>query len=310
MDSSNVAPEQCTRDAELWLNDGNLILQDACLFRVHHSVLAMHSLFFHDLETIPQGEAQAAYDGAPLVALCGDEPADVRHFLKALYFPHYLPPPPMQASVDIIFGVLRLAHKYQALQWRCCALRHLSKIFATDLETHLDVDDQSAHTIRIALALAQEVGAAWLLPSIYLGAMFFPETMISSSESLEGRPACLAHNDLAIIFSAMSEVQRMFPRYVFLLPGHQCYNYKCAMARLQLSLGDGDSRFSESPLDFLDDILDDEDDTDAVCATCLADMRLHYQEWKKGLWDALPTIYRLPAWPELLEMKKRDLEVR
>lgn len=81
---------------DLWFDDGNIIIRTilsdkkvytAC--KVHKSILASHSNFFHDLFDGPQTAFELAsdrYDGVPVIDL-PDSPSEVNHFLKALYFP-------------------------------------------------------------------------------------------------------------------------------------------------------------------------------------------------------------------------------
>jgi hypothetical protein len=81
---------------DLWFDDGSIIIRtilsdknaySAC--KVHKSILASHSNFFHDLFDGPQTVFEFAsdrYDGVPVIDL-PDPPSEVNHFLKALYFP-------------------------------------------------------------------------------------------------------------------------------------------------------------------------------------------------------------------------------
>lgn len=86
----------------LWFTDGNVVLAtDTYLFKVHKSLLAVHSSVFKDMFELPNvghdssnlegpGRSDAAfasetYEGAQVVTLVGDKGADVAHLLRAVF---------------------------------------------------------------------------------------------------------------------------------------------------------------------------------------------------------------------------------
>jgi hypothetical protein len=56
-------------------------------FRVHWSVLALHSSVFSGMQGLPQRDDQLTVEGCPVVEL-SDDPQDVEYLLKALYIPY------------------------------------------------------------------------------------------------------------------------------------------------------------------------------------------------------------------------------
>lgn len=69
----------------LWLEDGNIILHaENTQFRVHRSVLSIHSTVFQDMFGIPQPQGEPTIDGCPVVHL-SDSAQDVKLLLDALY---------------------------------------------------------------------------------------------------------------------------------------------------------------------------------------------------------------------------------
>ena len=75
---------------DLWFDDGNLVIQTGlALFRVHKSVLAIHATVFRDMVSFPSPASQDTYEGIQL-AVFQDDAQDMRHFLRALYFPEYV----------------------------------------------------------------------------------------------------------------------------------------------------------------------------------------------------------------------------
>lgn len=83
------SPRLYQQHASLWYDDGSVILNaEGVLFRVHMSVLSVHSRVFADLFKVPQPPSERdnlAY-GCPEVHL-QDSADDVTSLLKALYDP-------------------------------------------------------------------------------------------------------------------------------------------------------------------------------------------------------------------------------
>lgn len=83
----------------LWFSDGSVVLAtDLYLFKVHKSLLSLHSSVFKDMFEPPNMDdsvaggigarpAQEMYQGLPLVILVGDKGEDVAHLLRAVFEP-------------------------------------------------------------------------------------------------------------------------------------------------------------------------------------------------------------------------------
>lgn len=79
----------------LYLSEGNICLAAVqppdsevpywLLFRVHHSILCLHSPIFRDMLALPAEGNTEKFDGMPLVRM-PDSAADLEAVLKALYF--------------------------------------------------------------------------------------------------------------------------------------------------------------------------------------------------------------------------------
>jgi hypothetical protein len=88
----------------LWFDDGNVIIRAVLnhnrayiVYKIHKSILILHSNVFRDLFDGPQAAFDVAsdrYDGLPVIQL-PDSPSEVDHFLKALYFPEWVYPSPL-----------------------------------------------------------------------------------------------------------------------------------------------------------------------------------------------------------------------
>lgn len=83
------------RHDSLYLSEGDICLaaihstdsQDKMwlLFRVHQSVLCLHSPIFRDMLALPAEDNTEKFDGVPLVRM-PDSATDLEAVLKALYF--------------------------------------------------------------------------------------------------------------------------------------------------------------------------------------------------------------------------------
>ena len=77
-----------SKDIDLWLDDGNIVIvAQNTAFRVHKSLLMRHSEVFCNLLTIPQptnpGDAEMI-EGYPVVRVT-DTSSDFRELLRVLY---------------------------------------------------------------------------------------------------------------------------------------------------------------------------------------------------------------------------------
>ncbi|KAH7885812.1 hypothetical protein F5I97DRAFT_1808537 [Phlebopus sp. FC_14] len=189
-----------TRHSDLWFSDGSIVLRaEDTLFRVHKSLLARHSGFFHDLFTLPQLVEDVAsppscqstslttvvgatgdVEGCPVLRL-HDAAEDVANLLTALVDgPNFGNNDP--ADFQVVSGILRLATKYVVDSLREKALDHLALAWPTTLkgwDTREDIarfgelqDGSSAMTSIYpspiaVINLAREVNAPALLPSAF-----------------------------------------------------------------------------------------------------------------------------------------------
>lgn len=84
-DSREVRIADMTRSS-VWFDDGNIVIQaKETLFKVHKSVLALHSPVFKDMFSIPQPpqEGEIMIEGCPVIRV-SDSPVDVTIVLEAL----------------------------------------------------------------------------------------------------------------------------------------------------------------------------------------------------------------------------------
>ncbi|KLO16687.1 hypothetical protein SCHPADRAFT_937715 [Schizopora paradoxa] len=108
----------------LWFSDGSVVLAtDTYLFKVHKSLLSLHSSVFKDMFEplnfngevsggIGTGEAQEMYEGLPLVTLVGDKGEDVAHLLRAVFEPRFHDRHSDDTPLEIVVALLVLSTKY------------------------------------------------------------------------------------------------------------------------------------------------------------------------------------------------------
>ncbi|KAI0051503.1 hypothetical protein FA95DRAFT_1675991 [Auriscalpium vulgare] len=125
-DDSEIHENTPLKCPDLWLNDGNIVIRathidnsSVVLYRIHKSVLAMHSYFFretfYDHASVLDNSSERV-EGTPVLDMVGDSMEDVDAFLKTLYYPEFTAPLDRSASKSnfpaTCAGQLRLSTKY------------------------------------------------------------------------------------------------------------------------------------------------------------------------------------------------------
>ncbi|KAF7315168.1 BTB domain-containing protein [Mycena indigotica] len=99
--------------SDIWHPDGSVVLQVGLTqFRVHSSVLSMHSPIFKDMFEMSKPDSTdpgSMVDGCPVVQLY-DDPKDVENVLRALYTQTLLLRP--QLEFPFVAALIRLGRKY------------------------------------------------------------------------------------------------------------------------------------------------------------------------------------------------------
>ncbi|KAF8217101.1 hypothetical protein K438DRAFT_1953963 [Mycena galopus ATCC 62051] len=159
--------------SETWRRDGNVVLQAVnTQFRVHWSVLTLHSSVFRDMEGLPQPPGQPTVEGCPILKL-SDDPDDVEYLLKALYIPefHCQQTLPLQ----VVGAFVRLGRKYDFNYLLDSAVARLISEFPPTLEkfdaerTRVAVPTFADHLDAVTLIRQNNILSA--LPSAYFFAV-------------------------------------------------------------------------------------------------------------------------------------------
>ncbi|KAL1703050.1 hypothetical protein EV121DRAFT_281420 [Schizophyllum commune] len=308
----------CSTYRDLWFDDGNLVIQTGlALFRVHKSVLAIHATVFRDMVSFPTPASQETYEGVQL-AVFQDDAQDMRHFLRALYFPDYFLPPPARTSFDVLEGVLRLSHKYDVGPLRRRALQHLAITCPTELadlkcelslERSYDIEDVAC-TLKAELALAREVQALWLLPVLCLCLGFEEREDYISAPLWMGKERGIAPDDILLCFFAFRAVSGAQIIHLFLDSSAGCGRVACDRIRRDwIDDEDLEGLFTCRPLTYLRNWIDENDgDISELCDVCLPELRKKYKDELERVWNDIPLAIGLPPWDKLREMKREDLE--
>lgn len=83
--ASNETTDMVKRSTQFWFHDGSVVLQaEDTQFRVHDSVLSLHSEIMKDCFSCPQPEDEPKVEGCPVVHL-SDLAKDIENMCALLY---------------------------------------------------------------------------------------------------------------------------------------------------------------------------------------------------------------------------------
>ncbi|KAJ7167006.1 Alpha/Beta hydrolase protein [Mycena filopes] len=306
-----------TRVAHLWFSSDALVLKaEKRLFRVPKSILAARSSVFRDMVAFPQPtDNETGIVEGTTVVLLHDSAVELEAFLTAIFDSSYFMPPPAPVKVEVVVAILRLAHKYDVQYLQRRALEHLSVHFSPasvhdyrkpHTPDHLIYCDNRGRRIvqDIQLILAAtEVGAHWLLPVAYVETSGnFRDHLLSAIE--DGADAKTVRDCLASqlhLSRASGSIYKFFA-----IPSEAgCLTPLVCNATRFSELADYfDGCGLEVDLAPIRELDDDSIRWDtSLCGHCLLLAKANHRTMLEALWDRLPAIYGLPAWPELNKLK-------
>ncbi|KAJ7125107.1 hypothetical protein C8R44DRAFT_782342 [Mycena epipterygia] len=311
------AKRQRTGDAsktrsEIWHKDGSVVLQaESIQFRVHWSVLAMHSSFFRDMQDLHQPPDQESIDGCPVVEM-QDAVVDVEHLLRVLYNPTLL----LQKALPlpVIAALIRLGRKYDFRDLLDAGVERLAFEHPTTLEGYDALsNDGTYNTTRIVqyrgiiydiIALARENNIFSVLPCAYYRALIYhtPEQLFDGVLKTDGTVASLAPVDQRRcvlsrikLLKAQTEPGHTIG-WLRSPPSNACTTPEnCTKAR--------NSKLGKYMSGLYLCALSQYSEQRSTCGPC----RQHNEEMtvagRKKMWEALPGFFDLPPWGQL----KNDL---
>ncbi|KAK7052254.1 BTB domain-containing protein [Favolaschia claudopus] len=171
--------------SDIWHDDGSVVLRvERTLFRVHWTVLCLHSSVFRDLRGIPQPPEEPQIEGCPVVEL-HDDTQDITLFLTALYNPHRLSEEIM--TLDFIGAIVRIGRKYDVQNLLKPVVQRLAREHPTTFENYEATTQVHRHTISWTsnqvshyeglifdiVTLARANNLLTLLPCAYLRVVLF-----------------------------------------------------------------------------------------------------------------------------------------
>ncbi|KAJ7031835.1 hypothetical protein C8F04DRAFT_1360468 [Mycena alexandri] len=313
---TDSATGQILQEVEgLWFPADLVILQAGTrIFRVFTTILKEKSPIFADMFAIPQPSDSDVekINGVPVVKM-PDDPDELEFFLKAIFDSDYFMPPPAMSHINIIIGVLRLAHKYDVSFLRRRALQHLCTVYCTRLEDYRDVGLSSSYAINSSIEahlktiqISVEVGALWMLPHAYYSVFHFGLQGVLAANAWK----CLGESERAMCLRLFSHKMQILPTAVIislLSMGTDTPSFCTTRARCnQVRLSTIQDRSWDDDDNFLN-IWDEDNWTElkesGLCSTCLEEAKAAHEEKLRDFWNTLPTIFDLPDWATLEEMR-------
>ncbi|KAK7023068.1 BTB domain-containing protein [Favolaschia claudopus] len=298
--------------SEIWHTDGSVILQSNCTqFRVHWSVLAMHSGFFNGMLGLPQPPDQPNVDGCPIIELCDDSEEDVACLLRALYDPLFF----VQKTLPMqhIASILRLSRKYEFRGVLETVAERLTHENPTTLAAYDALKTGNSYSpTRIVnyhgllydtINVAGENKLLSILPCAYYRALVgsLPTDIFDGIPRSDGTLATLApvhqracNLGRVALLRAQWESDGTFgwtedePGEFGCTESTGCREKKYSFFRRHVVRGSLAPFCSVSYVDSLN-----------LCAMCTISVKARMISGRQRMWDLLPTFFDLPAWSEL-----------
>ncbi|KAK7052492.1 BTB domain-containing protein, partial [Favolaschia claudopus] len=319
------------REEGLWFEDCGLIIRaENTIYRVSSAILAMHSVVFRDMLSLPPPDEPDMMDGCPLVLLT-DSAEDVTNFLKAIFHYSFFNPPPAPTTFPIICSVLRMSHKYEVDELRKRALVHFSQAHPTTLsEWDTVVNDPPSWTNLddekniLSISIARQFGATWILPTaFYRMCQSTQEDNIIDTVYLDTSDKVRFLQGLRYLETTGASQMLDFLLDESLWSNLNCHETLEAEQRVCIGSREDDEWRHQIRSD-----LEERKGFDArvgavmplelwqhdhwsdlpACDDCTEEIQSALQEARQKLWNELPTIFGLPNWKKLRKMKTDALK--
>ncbi|KZV65197.1 hypothetical protein PENSPDRAFT_690124 [Peniophora sp. CONT] len=316
-DGETQSSDNITRHEKLWFDDGNIVLRCSQTdFRVHRSLLALHSEVLRDMFVVAS-PGEHAEDDVPVVSL-SDDPVKIARFLSFFYY--------HEENLDAIGPLLDLfeiSSKYivPLIREKCLAVLH--RAFPPTLSEYQDASELHAKLgvfFEDALrchTLATAQGLVLLLPAIRLLCLKHYANMAHQEDFDQHRswPSYLPqslHIDLLTWSRKLFLLKRVkLDKHIqeFLSDPERDKNYHCArhLAIAFLSYTNemfqdlGDLRY-ENDLDIFPEhtfAADLARHQEGICSTCLSQWKEKEKEGRREVWEEVPNCFSLGTWEEL-----------
>ncbi|KIJ64949.1 hypothetical protein HYDPIDRAFT_111635 [Hydnomerulius pinastri MD-312] len=306
---------------EPWMEDGNIVLAaQGNYFRVHLSVLSLHSSIFKDMfisSSPSSGCSTSSYgalddvqviDRCPVVQL-SDSVEDLQIVLDALYRRSHVFTFDQPMPFSVVAAFLRLGKKYEIRQLFNEAKAKLETSFPCKLpQSDLDIKitGHDPHGFQI-INLAHEVGLLSVLPAaIYYFCRSCPLSSILDGYTFEGSLFSLTTPNVrtcAIGREKLLELQSVaFPWLKATASGvrrvRQCSSASCnGLVNLTIARH-WHPEPSRDPF-MTWEAITAEFTGENVCHTCRATWQVEHQAGRDRAWEAFPGLLGLESWSEL-----------
>ncbi|KAJ7476238.1 hypothetical protein FB451DRAFT_1033783 [Mycena latifolia] len=317
MSSSPPAKRQRLEDvkitrSEIWRPDGSVVLQaENTQFRVHWSVLSLHSSVFRDMQGLPQPRDQPSVEGCPVIEL-SDRVEDVECVLEALYNPLLFAQEALPLSV--IASHARWGQKYDFIDILHSVVERVTHENPPNVEAYDALKKNGPYVpTRIihhrglyfdTVTFARENNLLSVLPCAYYRAITRSLPIFDGIRRPDGTLSVLSPIDQRLcslgrlaILRAQWNTGNTFG-WVYDIDENSCIDIilctseKSSFLRRLLAKGSITSFSSVSLVNSLD-----------LCQFCMQSAKTKMAAGRQKMWELLPTFFELPPWNEL----KNDL---
>ncbi|KLO08386.1 hypothetical protein SCHPADRAFT_610385 [Schizopora paradoxa] len=310
----------------LWFPDGNVVLAtDTFLFKVHKSLLAVHSSVFRDMFELPNvghgdpvpehdniGISQELYEGVPMIRLTGDKGEEVAHLLRAVFEPNYYRRDDNSTPLEVIVSLLLLSTKYDFNVVRKDIVLQISRQYPMDLHEYeaLDNDFESlfgrnrlgCHFPLLSAALTAEVHV--LLPCLYFACSDF------SIEEIFLRTNSMSREDLRTLMVGRELLDNEVNAFIISLPERLRLSeprIRCQNACLENAFFVNLNTFAHTNFEnFTGRTIVKSCLFGSVCNWCHSALTRIIDDKREEIWNAIPSLFKFREW-DVLEGELRDI---
>ncbi|KAI9061826.1 hypothetical protein FKP32DRAFT_1575208 [Trametes sanguinea] len=309
-DTTSTKPAPGKRDAELWFEDGNLVLVAGDTeFKVYRGPLIAHSPVFKDMLSLPQPEERDRPDSSdtrscPVIPLY-DSPDDLRHVLRVFVPGHSLRAGHLEPSYEELSACIRLGHKYQIEDLLQRNLEYLQKYYPADFDAyvaarrHRPKSLKPVHAIGV-VNLARLTGTPALLPAALMECCSLGADIVHGLKRADGTAETLSPEDFGRCFVGRARMAQASARIAHQMfrqtVARGCRHPACCLRVLQRLLNElGDARIElVSNLDWCISwagYVDEKDEERELCGKCYKMLEEDRpRQLQREVWQILPTM--------------------
>ncbi|KAH9932290.1 uncharacterized protein B0H18DRAFT_52707 [Fomitopsis serialis] len=294
------------KDKEAWFYDGNIdIVAEGIAFRVHRSVLSLHSDLFRDMLSIPQAQDAGTSSDVPAVDVT-DSADDMRHLLLTLYHNNKHFKPDKKVDFEVVNTLVHIAHKYQVQNVLDEAMSRIKALFPGTMHALIKVLDEypAGHTMKYedtktnslrVIEIARLVGDTSLLrPAYYRLCQHVRRGGPEVDESLkDSDPLSAAFDEVTRRAVAGAPHLRLATLEVreeafMTSTAEECFQDDCleVLSSMNACMVDEQSLLCDAF-----DCVDMEGWSDTLCGRCVSLVQGRENDAQERVWEQLPTFF-------------------